>query len=255
VNAEPPTDAQEAALQAFALFADANRMSDAARSFHEEKHHLFYSTGRCDFIQRYVSERQHTTGDDVLSAAEGLAGEYAQAARRLDEFVRNPEKGMLVFPESRRVETAVKSVHMWLRAYQDAVCGVLLATRGDAVGHHTSMSDRLKPGKPIGAYLAEHLPEYAAWFNDWRDRRNEMKLGTVFRTVIDGEPPRLRGLSFQYPRSRSVATVSEGFISLDDVITGLQMSQRLTEVVRAAVEARINGAFTVAEHSGGFGSS
>jgi hypothetical protein len=239
VNAELPPEAQEAAQRAFSLFADANRLSQAAQAFHEEKHHLFYSTARCDFVQRYVSERAHTTGDDVLSAAEALVSEFVRAARRLDEFVRNPEEGMIVFPESRRVETAFKSVHMWLRAYQDAVCGVLLATRGDAVGRHTSMSDRIKPGKPIGSYLAEHLPEYAEWFNEWRDRRNEMKLGASFQTVIDGDPPRLRGLSFQYPPSRSVANVTEGFIGLDDVIAGLEMSQRLTEVVRAAVEARM----------------
>jgi hypothetical protein len=36
-----------------------------------------------------------------------------------------------------------------------------------------------------------------------------------------------------------VATVTEGFISLDDVIAGLEMSRRLTEVVRAAVEERL----------------
>jgi hypothetical protein len=241
MNAEPPGNDQEVTRRALALFADANRLSEAARAFHAEKHHLLYSTGRCNFIPRYVSERQHTTGDDVLSAAEGLAAAYAGAAQRLDEFVRNPDERMLVFPESRRVETAFKNVHMWLRAYQDAVCGVLLATRGDPVGRNTSMSDRVKPGKPIGAYLAEHLPEYTGWFKNWRDRRNEMKLGASFQAVIEGEPPRLRGLSFQYPTNRSVATVSEGFIGLDDVIAGLEVSQRLTAVVRAAVEVRIDG--------------
>jgi hypothetical protein len=214
-------------------------VSQAAQAFHEEKHHLHYSAARADFIRRYVSDRQHTAGEDVLSAAETLVGEFARAARTFDDWYRDGAEGMLRFPEARRVETAFKSVHMWLRAYQDAVCGVLLATRGDSVGRHTSMSDRLKPGKPIGEYLAEHLPEYAGWFTEWRDRRNEMKLGASFELEIDGDPPRLRGLSFKYPPNRGVATVTEGFVSLEDVLAGLKMSRQLTQVVRAAVEARL----------------
>lgn len=235
---ETPPDAQAAAERAFAPFADANRLSQAAQAFHEEKHHLFYSAARCNFIRRYVSDRQHTTGDDVLSATETLVREFAVAARVFDEWVRDGAPGMLTFPESRRVETAFKSVHMWLRAYQDAVCGVLLATRGDPVGRHTSMGERIKPGKPIGVYLAEHLPGYSAWFAEWRDRRNEMKIGASFQLEIDNDPPRLRGISFRYPATQSVATTAEGFIGLDEVIAGLAMSQRLTQVVRAAVEAR-----------------
>jgi hypothetical protein len=93
---------------------------------------------------------------------------------------------------------------VWLRAYQDSVYGVFLASRGDRVGRHTSMSDRLKEGKPTAVHLAEHLPDYEAWFREWRDRRNEMKIGASFRTVMDGDPPRLRGLSFEYPRTDSV---------------------------------------------------
>jgi hypothetical protein len=27
----------------------------------------------------------------------------------------------------------------------------------------------------IGRYLEEHLPDYSDWFNEWHDRRNEMK--------------------------------------------------------------------------------
>lgn len=241
MNGELPPEVQEAAERAFELFAGAQRLSQAAEAFREEKHHLYYLAARADFIRRYVSDRQHTTGDDVLSAAETLVREFAVTAGVFDEWVRNGAPGMLDFPESRRVETAFKSVHIWLRAYQDAVCGVLLSMRGDAVGRHTSMSERIRPGKPIGQYLRQHLPEYAGWFSEWRDRRNEMKVGASFRLVIDGDPPRIRGLSFQYPPSRSVSTVVEGFISLNDVIAGLDMSRRLTEVVRAAVEERLRG--------------
>jgi hypothetical protein len=101
------------------------------------------------------------------------------------------------------------------------------------------MSDRIKPGKPIGQYLAEHLPEYAAWFSEWRDRRNQMKVGASFDLTVDGNPPRIHGLRFQYPPGRSASTVTEGFVGIDDVIAGLDMSRCVTEIVRAAVEARM----------------
>jgi hypothetical protein len=231
---------QAAARRAFEPYAEAQRLSQAAEAFHEAKHHLFYKAARAAFIPRYVSARQHTTGDDVRSATENLVGEFARAAGALDAWWGNGAQGMLVFPESRRAGTAFKSVHMWLRAYQDAVCGVLLATRGDRVGGHTSMSDRIKPGKPIGQYLAQHLPEHAAWFNEWRDRRNQMKVGASFDLTVEGNPPRIHGLYFQYPPGQTASTVIDGFVGIDDVIAGLDMSRSLTEVVRAAVEARMD---------------
>lgn len=239
MNYELSSDAQAAAERAFEPFADAQRLSETVEAFQEEKHHLYHSAARAAFIPRYVSNRQHTTGDDVRSAAESLVGEFARAVDALNEWWRDGGEGMLVFPESRRVETAFKSVHMWLRAYQDAVCGVVLATRGDRVGRHTSMGDRIKPGKPIGHYLEERLPEYSDWFNRWRDRRNAMKLGATFDLKVDGNPPRIEGLSFEYPPGRSASTVTEGFVGLDDVIVGLEMSRRLTDVVRTAVETRM----------------
>lgn len=135
----------------------------------------------------------------MRSAAETLVGEFATAARVLNDWWQEGAQDMLVFPESRRVETAFKSVHMWLRAYQDAVCGVLLATRGDAVRRHTSMSDRIKPGKPIGQYLDQNLPEYAPWFTEWRDRRNEMKIGALFNLEVEGVPPAPQRAELQVP--------------------------------------------------------
>lgn len=175
------------------------------------------------------------TGDDVLSAAETLVQEYVRAESVFAEFVAS-EETMLVFPEARRLETAFKSVHMWLRAYQDALCGVLLVLTGENVGAYSSMNKTLKPGKPIANLLDEHLPEYATWFRDWRARRDEMKLGAHFRTVIETNPPSIRGISFAFPRRVTSTEVEEGFISLDDVIAGLNMSTQLTELVREMLE-------------------
>jgi hypothetical protein len=72
VNPYPPD--QEANVdEIWALFADADRLSRAGRAFHAEKHHLFYSAARTECVPRWVSERAHTTGDDVLSATRPLS--------------------------------------------------------------------------------------------------------------------------------------------------------------------------------------
>ncbi len=223
------------------MLADANRVSATRSAFHEAKHHLVYSLGRTSVVPRYVGDRADTTGDDALSAAEALVQEYLHAETAFAAFVAS-EDAMLIFPEARRLETAFKSVHMWLRAYQDALCGVLLALRGEKVGAYTSMSKALKPSKPLTEFLAEQLPDYEEWFRRWRARRDEMKLGASFRTVIDTDPPRIRGLSFVFPPRATSTEVEEGFVTLDDVIAGLDMSTRLTELVRSTLESEAKAA-------------
>jgi hypothetical protein len=217
------------------VLEDASRLSTAANAFHEEKHHLVYSAARDASVPRYVWERVGTTGDDVLSAAEALAGEYLRAEQVFADFVTS-EEGMITFPEGRRLETAFKGVHMWLRAYQDSACGLLLARWGERVGAYTSMSKALKPGKPVADFLAEQLPPYEQWFRDWRARRDQMKLGARFEVVFETDPPRIRGLSYIFPRLATSTDVAEGAVGLEEIITGLGMSRRLTEVVRNQLE-------------------
>lgn len=64
MNAELPPEVQAAAEP----FADANRVSQTTEAFGEEKHHLYHSAARADFIPRYVSDRQHTTGRAMTCA-------------------------------------------------------------------------------------------------------------------------------------------------------------------------------------------
>lgn len=221
-----------------ALVEDTNRVSRTAQSFHEAKHHLVYSSAKLIIIPRYVWLRAGATGDDVLSASESLVGEFVRAQIVFAEWVRGGAARMLTFPEGRRVDTAFKSVHLWLRAYQDAVCGVWRALQGERVGAYSSMRQALKDGKPLQAFLAEQLPDYELWFHQWRERRDQMKLGAAFDTILESDPPRIRGVKFKYPRRMNDTEVEEASISLDDIVDGLDMSARLSDIVRVLVDER-----------------
>jgi len=79
-----------------------------------------------------------------------------------------------------RYRVLYKSAYLFLRAYHDALAAALLEVRGKRAGHYTSMKDAIrrpqnedagKAGRGVGP-LAElidtALPEYRAWFEQWR---------------------------------------------------------------------------------------
>ena len=140
------------------LLEDSQRLSGAAATFREAKHHLTYRLGYST-QPFYVRERVTATGDDIHSATETLIQEYVRAEQAFAVFVAAPD-GMIEFPEARRLETAFKSVYLWLRAYQDAVLGSLLEARGERAGSYSSMNRALRPGRPIQMLLAAELPGY-----------------------------------------------------------------------------------------------
>ena len=136
------------------------------------------------------------------------------------------------------MDTAFKGVYMWLRAYQDAVCGVWRALHGERVGAYSSMRRELKPGKPLQTFLDEQLPDYEPWFVRWRGRRDQMKLGVQFDTTFETDPPRILGIKFHFPTRILDTDVEEASISLDDIVDGLTISSQLTDLVRVLVDEK-----------------
>lgn len=75
-----------------------------------------------------------------------------------------------------------------MRAYQDALCRVLLVLAGHRAGGYSSMSMAMKkPASPIRLLLDQELPSYRPWFKQWTALRDKLKLGTGFSfQLIDG---------------------------------------------------------------------
>jgi hypothetical protein len=127
----------------------------------------------------------------------------------------------------RQFPTAFKSVFIFVRAYQDAVCGFLFELRGQRAGRYTSMANALKEGKPTRTFLDEKLPDYREWFSLWKTRRDKIKGGGSFGLAFDAEDT--LSLIFLYPESDGMTT-EEQHIGLPDVIKGLEMSADLAVV-------------------------
>ena len=73
---------------------------------------------------------------------------------------------------------AVKAMYYFVRALQDAVYAALLEATGQHAGAYSSMQDcAKKAANPIRPLIQRALPDYFAWFAEFRDIRNDMKLG------------------------------------------------------------------------------
>ena len=73
---------------------------------------------------------------------------------------------------------AVKAMYYFVRALQDAAYAALLEATGRHAGAYSSMQDcAKKAANPIRPLIERALPDYFAWFAEFRDIRNDMKLG------------------------------------------------------------------------------
>src|SRR5215208_4177984 len=82
---------------------------------------------------------------------------------------------------SRDLQVSYKALYFLLRAYQDRLYTVAarLAAPGEKAGQ--SMATAFKSrANPVRLFLDQSVPEYVAWFPDWREQRNRVKDGVSF---------------------------------------------------------------------------
>jgi len=144
-------------------------------------------TPSSDVAPRFVLFRMSALGGDVKSAVEVLLSTYETA----QVAVRELREAMLLEAEApgdskaatrhlferqevqRRAISAFKSVFFFVRAYQDAVCGFLIALEREPVGRNVSMAKRLKKKDgSISTLVDEKLPSYRDWLAQWKKDRD-----------------------------------------------------------------------------------
>jgi hypothetical protein len=183
-------------------------------------------------VPRYLLQRMYALMLDVQCSVEVLLSTYVAAqevvARRRGVVGRRELSALEFFQEFKPQEqfiTAFKSVFFFVRAYQDAVAGVFFVLlHGAQGGVIKSMSDALKPGKPIGKLLDEKLPGYRNWFEQWREDRGKIKNGADFELRYDADDNLT--LSFLYAQEKGTK-VDADTIGLSNIVEGLEMSTRL----------------------------
>jgi hypothetical protein len=125
-----------------------------------------------------------------------------------------------------RLQAAYKAVFIFIRAHQDVLYLMLVRLQGRVPGQGTSMQQAFqKAGNPVRRLLDARLPEYAAWFPQWRDMRNDVKEGASFSIVG--------------PQDNLVVNCNpEKAIRVADVATALRMSAALAALVRGLAEGQ-----------------
>lgn len=90
---------------------------------------------------------------------------------------------------SSRLSLGYKTSFFFIRAYQDALCRVLLVLAGQRAGGYSSMSTAMKKSaSPVRLLFDQELPSYREWFKQWTALRDKLKVGTGFSfQLIDGE--------------------------------------------------------------------
>jgi len=116
----------------------------------------------------------------------------------------------------------------FVRAYQDAVCGFLIALEREPVGRNVSMAKRLKKKDgSISTLVDEKLPNYRDWLAQWKKDRDDIKAGAEFALHFDGDDN--LSISFIHPQAQGSRN-EERQIGLSTIVEGLEMSARLTVV-------------------------
>jgi hypothetical protein len=134
---------------------------------------------------------------------------------------------------------AFKGFSFSVRAYQDGVYAALLTTLrpGAAVGQRSSMKDAFGKGEnPVGSNLREDFPEYEPWFDDWRQIRNDLKLGVPMGARLESGELTLQVGRF-IPEGGGTDLRQSKEVSMADIVRALDMSSQLSEVTKRVAEA------------------
>lgn len=131
---------------------------------------------------------------------------------------------------SRELQVSYKALYFLLRAYQDRLYTVAarLAAPGEKAGQ--SMATAFKsPANPVRLFLDQYVPEYVAWFPNWREQRNRVKDSVSFSIAGPEEDLGIRFDEFTAQGGLSVDLTHA--IRISDVIAALDASAALAEAL------------------------
>ncbi len=162
------------------------------------------------------------------------------AATTPESIVQGYRESSTLFPALDRLSILYKSFFFFTRAFQDLAYGVLLTIHGQQAGSFSSMQDCLKTkpsrptNNPVAKLIAEHAPEYPAWFDRFRALRNQIKEGRG--NGADTHGGRLRvAIDLQ----KHDVSERKALLGLPDITEAISMSCRLFDIMRIASRAAL----------------
>ena len=124
--------------------------------------------------------RAQVLAEDIGFAAMIFKDYYLMS---IDEIVKtNPLQSPTIPMSQHKTANSLKHIFFLIRAYQDALYRVFLRQFGQQAGRWVSIKNvfdgvTFKPGNPVSEVLKKSLPDYAKWFFELRDWRNNIKNG------------------------------------------------------------------------------
>ncbi|MFC2028082.1 hypothetical protein ACFLU3_05295 [Chloroflexota bacterium] len=144
------------------------------------------------------------------------------------------ENNIAKFPHQnnpdQRLKIVYKAMFYFVRAYQDAIYGIILEFNGKKAGSYSSMHKKLtKQTSPVYITIMDKFPEYREWFYRWRDKRDRIKLGVGLSMAGPGADV---GITFERVSEKGGIIVDcQDNIRLSDVTEAIRMSILLAETV------------------------
>jgi hypothetical protein len=209
--------------------SDVENAAELLDTVHEQAREAFallYAEYEDDPVWKVLRDPKYIEGsDEALAEAWQAAIASVPAEAQLERSKRHLR---LTYRPTRRLAAAYKSFFIFVRAYQDVLYCLLNAT---STG---SMEAAIKNvSNPVRIVLDQHLPEYVAWFPEFRNLRNKIKYG--FGTALSGMgSPRGSGSLGIIVASTPAAVVYH----LSDAATGLEFSSQLSDVTAKELKVR-----------------
>lgn len=115
-------------------------------------------------------------------AKEAVEAHLKAGQQRVERMARRQQSraGIRSQESAWELKATYKAYFYFIRAFQDACCGVLLNLSGATPGAYSSMRKGIeKKGNPVYEKVAA-IPGYLNWFEAFKQKRDQIKLGVNF---------------------------------------------------------------------------
>lgn len=141
--------------------------------------------------------------------------------------------------DARRLFSLTKALFLFVRAYQDALYGVVFELRtGQPAGDRRMQKAADRAHNPVGEIIREQMPDYLGWFALYRAQRNAIKEGVGFSTVGPTDDLGIAFTGFTAPGGVRVSLHEQNIVRVSDLVAALGASAALTNLASSQAEGR-----------------
>jgi hypothetical protein len=170
----------------------------------------------------------HLSTKALLIKDTQLMSENFGSLKFIQERSQSKEYKSLISNEEA-LKVAYKGYFYFIRAFQDAVYGVLLNLLDENIGQSMKgMKKALKDSSPVNKWILE-IDGYKEWFLEFREKRNKIKIGVRFNIRGPQWDP---GVGFSIPTKDGGTSSGTDSVKIMDLIKAIDMSAEALKLIR-----------------------